>query len=77
MNRLTEVIGRVLGIPSEQITDATSPDSVESWDSYNGLMLISALEQEFKLSFTMDEVVTVKNVADIRAALRRHGVADV
>lgn len=77
MSRLTEVIGRVLSIPPEQITDATSPDSVESWDSYNGLMLVSALEQEFKVSFTMDEVVAVKSIADIRAALQRHGVADV
>lgn len=77
MSRLTEVIGRVLDIPPEQITDSTSTNSAESWDSYNGLMLVSALEQEFKVSFTMDEVVAVKNVADIRAALRRHGVEGV
>ena len=75
MMDLHTLIGRVLGIPPEQITDATSPDTVETWDSYNGLMLVSALEQECNVHFTMDEVIAVQNVGDIKSALRRHGIS--
>ena len=75
MTELYTIIGRVLGIPSEQITDTTSPDTVAGWDSYNGLMLVSEIEQEFHVSFTMDEVVAVRNVGDVKAALHRHGIS--
>ncbi|MDO8425863.1 MAG: acyl carrier protein [bacterium] len=74
MNRAYTVVGRILGIAPEEITDATSPKTVASWDSYNGLMLVSALEQEFGVSFTLDEVIAVQNVGDITAALTRHGI---
>lgn len=73
MEDVSAIVGRVFGIPSETVTDATAPGTVASWDSYNGLMLVSALEEAFGVSFTMDEVVAVRNVGDIRAALRRHG----
>jgi acyl carrier protein len=74
MNRLKKVLTQVLGIDPKDITNATSPETVETWDSFNGLMLVSELEKEFSVSFTMDEVILVKNVGDIIAALQRHGV---
>ena len=32
------------------------------------------LENEFKISFTVDEVINVKTVGEIKKALRKHGV---
>jgi acyl carrier protein len=75
MQRLHELIGRVLGIPADRVTDATAPENTESWDSYNALMLVSELEEMFLIQFTLDEVVAVKNVKDIKEALTRHGAA--
>jgi len=74
LKKLNVLIARVLGVDKNSITDATSPDTVDSWDSYNGLMLVSELEKDFNVHFTMDEVVAVKNVGDIKMALRRHAV---
>ena len=37
-------------------------------------MLVSELESEFDVKFTMDEVVEVKCVGDIIKALMHHGV---
>lgn len=76
MDRLKQVLARVLNVPADTITDQSSPDTVESWDSFNGLMLVSELEKEFSTSFTMDEVVSVKKVADIIRILKYHGVKD-
>ena len=73
MNKLNKILAKVLGINQDQITDETSPDNVESWDSFNGLMLVSELESEFNVRFTMDEVVSVKCVKDIKEALKKHG----
>ncbi|MBI3034743.1 acyl carrier protein [Candidatus Woesearchaeota archaeon] len=74
MKRLNAILSKVLGIEPDLITDKTSPDNVESWDSFNGLMLVSELEKGFNVKFTMEEVVSVKNVKDIKESLRKHGV---
>jgi len=74
-NKLKQILSKVLEIEESQITDESSPNSIENWDSFNGLMLVSELEEAFKISFTFDEVVAVKNVADIKKALIAHGVS--
>jgi len=72
--KLLLLLSRVLDIDAGTITDETSPENTESWDSYNALMMVLELENEFDVHFTMDEVYGVKCVKDIKAALVRHGV---
>jgi len=69
------ILSKVLGIDEASITDNTSPANVESWDSFNGLMLVSELEKEFNVKFTMEEVISVKCVGDIKKSLKRHGIS--
>jgi acyl carrier protein len=74
MERLKSVLARVLAVGEEKINDDSSPETINSWDSFNGLMLVSELETNFKIKFTMAEVMSVKNVKDIKSALDKHGV---
>ncbi len=74
MEKLYSLVAKVLDIEALTITPETSPDTVENWDSFNGLMLVSELENVFGVKFTMDEIVAVKKVGDITEALKRHGV---
>lgn len=74
MQRLKPLIARVLQVEEGRITDETSPANLETWDSFNALMLVSELESEFKVQFTMDEVRSVTCVRDIKESLRKHGV---
>ena len=74
MKRLKLILSRVLDIDEGSILDSTSPDTVDSWDSFNGLMLVSELESNFGITFTTDEVLSVKCVSDIKEALIKHGV---
>ena len=41
-----------------------------SWDSFNGFVLLDELETEFNVKFSLDEVIDVKNVADIKQHLQ-------
>ena len=41
-------------------------DNTEGWDSFNGLLLATELEKEFKVKFTMEDIVSIKNVGDIK-----------
>jgi len=74
MKKLKSILSMILEIEESSINDQTSPDNVESWDSFNALMIVSELEKEFKVRFTMDEVTAVKCVKDIKESLKRHGV---
>lgn len=74
MERLKTILSKVLGVDKNSISNATSPDNVENWDSFNGLILVSELESTFKVKFTMEEVSSAKCVKDIKGCLRKHGV---
>ena len=74
MKTVEEVLGRVLNVDPKIITDALTPSDIESWDSFNGLILITELEKNFNLKFTLDDVVGVKNVGDIKKVLKEHGI---
>lgn len=74
MKSVEEILAKVLGIDIEKINDQTGPDNATEWDSFNGLILITELEKNFNVTFVLNEVVAVKNVADIKTALKKHGV---
>ena len=44
------------------IEDKTNSDDVEEWDSLNHINLVSAIEKEFKIKFTLGELMTIKDV---------------
>ena len=74
MDRLKAILSKTLEIEEDKINDKTSPDNVDSWDSFNGLMLVSELEKEFNVKFTMNEVTSVRCVKDIKEILKKHGI---
>ena len=72
--RLYELIGRVMNVPVSQINDNSGPESIESWTSFNGYVLLYELEHEFNVKFTMEEAIYVKAVSDIKRHIRNHGI---
>ena len=47
------------------ITSETCADDIEDWDSLAQINLIVAIEKEFRIKFTLDELVTFSNVGDM------------
>ena len=72
--KLYLLLSNVLELELEEINEETSPENTESWDSFNALVLVTELEETFNVSFTMDEVQSVKNVKDIINALKDHSI---
>ena len=73
--KLIDLVSKVLNVEVETVTDETSPENTASWDSYNALLMVSELEDEFNVHFSIEEVYSVKCVKDIRDALSRHHVS--
>ena len=76
MEKITQLIARVLNVDESTINDTSSPETIPEWDSLNGILMVVQLEKNFNVKFTMDEVVAVQKVADIEDALRRHHVRE-
>ena len=68
------IIARVFLIPESEVNDQLGPENIETWDSFNGLVLVDELENHFKIKFTISEITDVKNVADIKRHLKTHNV---
>ena len=47
------------------ITFETTANDVPNWDSLNHINIISSIENEFGVDFSMEEVVNFKKVGDI------------
>lgn len=63
--RLTEVFQDVFDDEELQISDDTTADDIEAWDSLEHISLIAAVEKAFKMRFTMKEVSGMKNVGEM------------
>lgn len=64
-SRLTAVFRDVFDDESITLSDNTTADDIEAWDSLEHITLISAVEKEFKMRFTMKEVSGMKNVGEM------------
>lgn len=63
--KLNEVFRDVFDDDSICVTDTTTSDDIEDWDSLEHINLIAAVEQEFGVKFNMGQVVTMKNVGEM------------
>lgn len=74
MLTLKELVAKVLDIEKEMLNEESSPENIPSWDSFNGLMMVSELEDNFGVKFSLSEVIAIRKFKDIKTALRRHGI---
>jgi acyl carrier protein len=59
--QIKKVMSAVFEVPVEKITEDSSPDNIESWDSLKHLNLILALEEEFDIIIPDEEVGNILN----------------
>ncbi len=63
--KLNEVFRDVFDDEDITVTETTTADDIEDWDSLEHINLMSAVEQEFGIKFTMGQIVTMKNVGEM------------
>ena len=73
-DKVHSIVAKVFSIPISDITDESGPETIESWDSFNGLILVDELEKNFDIKFSISEITDVKTVADIKRHLKNHNV---
>jgi acyl carrier protein len=69
------VFSDVFQIPLDEVTMQSSPENIATWDSLQHLNLVLALEQEFRIQFTPEEVEQLLSVEVAAAVLEEKRVA--
>ena len=72
--KLNNIVSKVFSVPITEINDESGPETIESWDSFNGLILVDDIESNFNVKFTVSEITDVKNISDIKRHLKNHGI---
>lgn len=74
MQRFAKVIEDIFHVPLEEQRDTLSQKDIPDWDSMNFFLLISALEERFKVTFSGKEVASVRTIGDLKKLLSSKGV---
>lgn len=72
--RLKTILSNVLGIGEEEIKDSSSVENITSWDSLNHINLIVALEENYGLSFSEEEMLEMTTFGRIKRILSGKGI---
>jgi len=73
-DRLRKLLAEILRVSEELVTDATTLLNTETWDSFTHLELIMAIESEFGVSLSADDIAGMTSFAAIRTTLISRGV---
>lgn len=68
-NRLKQVISDILVVDVNTINDNSSPDNIQQWDSLTHIKLVMAVEAEFNVKLTPEDMMDMLSVKLIRMIL--------
>lgn len=74
--RLRNVVLGVLDDPEIEYSDALSPANCAAWDSVAMVQIALAVEAEFDVRFTTNEMAKMNCVGDLVKLLESHGLRD-
>ena len=63
--KLNEIFIDVLDLDECNLTDETSADDIEEWDSLSHVQLIVTIEKAFNIKFTSLEIMKWNNVGEM------------
>ncbi len=73
--KLAELMADILDVKPAEITPGTVRDGHPTWDSFNHLRLMTAIEEEFGIQFSMDEIEGIETAGQLDALLSTHQAA--
>ena len=71
LNQVQDVFRDELELEDLVLTDETTADDVEEWDSLSHIQLVVALEKDFGIKFTSREILSWDNVGDLVECIER------
>ena len=68
-DRVRQIAADVFGIPLAEITAASSPQNVSAWDSTLHLNLVLAIEEQFEVQLSPEEIEQMHTIGEVTSIL--------
>ncbi|MCI9462638.1 MAG: acyl carrier protein [Lachnospiraceae bacterium] len=65
LEKINEVFRNIFEKENLVISEDTSADDIEGWDSLQHVKILVMLEQEFHVEFDIDEIISMDNIGDM------------
>ena len=65
IEKLEYIFNDIFGDNIPKLTLQTNADDIEEWDSLAHISILAAVQDEFGVTFDMDEIISMKNVGDM------------
>jgi acyl carrier protein len=69
---LSGVFRKVFKNEDLEISEETTSEDIEHWDSLNNMILVVMIEDHFNIRFDLDEVQNLKNVGDLCTCIEKY-----
>lgn len=76
MKRLQAIFRDVFGDNELIIDRGTNSNDIDGWDSLTHITILEAVQDEFALNFSLDEMIELNDVGKIVDAIIRGGMTD-
>ena len=74
-SQVIRIAASALGLPAEYLSLTANSESTKNWDSLSHLKLIMALEQNFAITLSPDEVMQIRTLSDAAHVVREKTAA--
>jgi acyl carrier protein len=69
--KLVEIVAELFDLDAAAVDAALTPEDVELWDSMNHLRLVSAVEEEFRIKLSMQEIESIRSLGTLQALIEQ------
>lgn len=70
--KIKTIMAEILDINEDELTPDFGPENTGEWDSINNLRMITAIEAEFDISFSMADIQAMENFSIIVSTVKRY-----
>ena len=71
LNEVTEVFDEVFADHGASITENTTAQDIQEWDSLTNIELLVAIEQKFEIKFKSSDIGHLRNVGDLCEVIKK------
>lgn len=68
---LKDIVSRLLDLDVNNINDELERDKLESWDSFNHLLLISEIEKNLRITIPLPEIEKIRSFKELREIVNK------
>ena len=73
-DELKKIVSDTIGVPEELMSEESSVENLETWDSLAHLNIIMSLEQVFGIAISPMEAIEMTSLGSMRRVLRDRGI---